>query len=442
MTSRTAQGKANRLKLNISEALWPRTLRVVPTGTQTFSKAPFQHVNGVSPKYTVRGKGSRVWDADDNEYIDYMLGLGPVILGHADDEVNAAVAEAMGNGISMSLPHPMETELAELLVEIIPCAEMVRFGKNGSDVTAGAVRAARAFTGRDKIACCGYHGWQDWYIGSTSRNLGVPLAVRGLTLKFEYNDIDSLKALFDQNKDEIAAVIMEPANFYEPRDNFLEKVKELARQNNALLVFDEIITGFRMAMGGAQEYFGVVPDMACFGKAMGNGFPISAVVGRAEVMALFNEIFFSFTFGGELASMAAALATLSALQKRRGIEHIHAIGRRLMYGFDALIQKLEVRDTVRMIGFPFWPEYVFTGGDGKPSRELQSLFQQEIVRRGILTRAGMFISASHCDEDVDRTLAVFEEALAVVREARKAGAVMDWLDGDVIQPVIRPPKAE
>ncbi len=427
------------LTLQKTDAQWDKTIDVIPTGAMTFSKAPFQHVKGVSPKLLVRGKGSHVWDMDGNEYVDYMLGLGPVILGHADDEVNAAVAESLSQGISMSLPHPMEAELAQELVDTIPCAEMVRYGKNGSDATTGAVRAARAYTGRDMVACCGYHGWQDWYIGSTFRYAGVPDAVRNLTKTFLYNDIDSLEVLFAEHPGEIACVIMEPVNFYPPEDDFLHKVKELVHRNGALLIFDEIITGFRMALGGAQEVYGVTPDLACFGKAMGNGMPISAVVGKREIMEIFDDIFFSFTFGGELASIAAALATLRAMRERNAIEHIHTIGARLKRGYAKLVEEFDMSETTEMIGFDFWPEYVFYGEGGKPSLEVQSLFQQEIVRRGILSRAGMFISAAHTEQDADHTLEVFADALLVVREAVRENIVLDLLQGEVITPVIRPP---
>lgn len=429
--------KVEKLNLVQTEQLWKETIARIPSGTQTFSKAPFQHVNGVSPKLLARGNGARVWDVDGNEYLDYMLGLGPVILGHADSEVNAAVAEVMDMGISMSLPHTMEADLARMLSEIIPCAEMARFGKNGSDATAGAVRAARGITGRDKIACCGYHGWQDWYIGTTGRNLGVPGAVQELTLKFEYNNLESLQRLFDEHPGQIAAVIMEPVNFYEPQDNFLGKVRDLAHANGALLIFDEIITGFRMAMGGAQAVYGVEPDLACFGKAMGNGMPISAVVGKAEYMKIFDDIFFSFTFGGELASIAAARATIKALNERNGLAHIASMGKRLKRGYTAVADKLNLNKTTKMIGFDWWPEYLFFDEQGNASREIQSLFQQEIVRRGILSRAGMMISVSHTKDDIDHTLNVFEQALYVVGQAIEQGKVLDWLEGDVIEPVIR-----
>jgi len=429
--------KAAPLTLDRSESHWPQTISVIPAGVQTFSKMPLQHVDGVAPKYIVRSNGCQVWDIDGNEYIDYMSGLGPVILGHADKDVNHAVLSAMENGMSPSLPSPLETQLSEKLVELIPCAEMVRFGKNGSDVTSAAVRAARAVTGREKVAICGYHGWQDWYIGTTPRNKGVPKAVQELSLNFSYNDIGSLEKLFSEHENEIAAVILEPVNFYPPEDGFLEKVKDVTHAGGALLIFDEIITGFRMGLGGAQKHYGVTPDLACFGKAMANGFPISAVVGKREYMKVFEEIFFSFTFGGETASIAAALATIDAMEQRNTIDHIRSMGARLMAGYAEIVSRIGCGAMTRMIGFPWWPEYLFFDNKGRPSREIQSLFQQEIVRRGVLTRAGMMISGAHEVSDIDRTLQVFEDALGVVFAAVRDGKVLDLLDGEVIQPVIR-----
>ena len=279
-----------------------RAEKLIPTCSQTFSKAPTQFVQGVAPVFLARGEGSHVWDVDGNEYIDYPMALGPIILGHNYPAVTEAVTRQMKDGNIYSLPHPLEVEVAELLVELIPSAEMVRFGKNGSDVTTGAVRAARAFTGRELIACCGYHGWQDWYIGTTTRNQGVPQCVREQTLPFEYNQIESLERILQQNPGKIAAVIMEPVGIVEPQDGFLQQVLDLTHEAGALLIFDEIVTGFRVALGGAQEYYGVTPDMTCCGKAMGNGYPASAVVGRRDVMEWFDEIFFSFTFGGDALS--------------------------------------------------------------------------------------------------------------------------------------------
>jgi len=301
---------------NNSLKMFETARTLIPSCTQTFSKGFTQFSYGAAPIFIKRGIGNHVWDLDENEYIDYSMALGPVILGHSYPAVNKSISHQLQDGITYFLPHPLEVLLAKKLVEIIPCAEMVRFGKNGSDVTSGAVRVARAYTERDKIACCGYHGWQDWYIGTTTRNKGVPKAVQELTMTFEYNNIESLKKLFDENRDSIAAVIMEPVGVIKPEDGFLEEVKEIAHKNGALLIFDEIVTGFRISLGGAQEYYDVTPDLTCVGKAMANGMPLSAVVGKREFMEVFDEIFFSFTFGGEVLSIAASIVTIRELKKK------------------------------------------------------------------------------------------------------------------------------
>ena len=430
--------KAQPLKRERSEFLWHRAVQIIPSGTQTFSNGPNQYVNGVAPKYIQRGQGGHVWDVDGNEYIDYGLALGPISLGHAYPRVNRAIIEQLQQGISLPLLHPLQVELSELLVELIPCAEMVRFGKNGSDATAATIRLARAYTRRDKIACCGYHGWQDWYIGSTSRNLGVPHAVRQLTLPFQYNDLDSLKAIFNGNPGEVAAVIMEPTNFFEPQDGFLEEVRELAHEKGALLIFDEVITGFRMSLGGAQEYFQVTPDLAAFGKSMANGMPISTIVGRAEIMRLLEEVFISFTFGGETLSLAASIATIQEMREKDVLQHIWAIGQALKDGYNDLAAEQELTDVTRCIGYGCWPEMVFTDREGQPSPLMQSLFIQEIIKRGILTRPGMFVCYSHTWQDVVQTLSAYGQALETVGEALRGGDIESHLEGDLIGPVIRP----
>ncbi len=429
--------KANPLNLSESNRLFAEAGELIPGGTQTFSKAPAQHVAGVSPKLLQKGFGSHVWDVDGNEYIDYMMSLGPNILGYADKEVIAAANEAAELGVISSLAHPLETELARELVSKIPCAEMVRFGKNGSDVTAAAIRVARAHTGRDKVLVCGYHGWQDWYIGSTSRKLGVPKVVQDLTLEFSYNDIDSLKRVFKENPDSVAGVIMEPVNFIPPERNFLEQVKSVTHANGAVLIFDEVITGFRMGLGGAQSEFNVTPDLACFGKAMANGYPISALVGSSSIMRLFDEVFFSGTFAGEMVSISAALTTIRALEERNTLTHINSMGLRLIEGYNEAANSLGLNTVTEMIGYGWWPEYVFYDERGNSSLEILSLFQQEIVRRGVLTRAGMFLCGAHQEEDIEKTLSIFKESLVVVRKALKGGNVLNWLDGEVITPVIR-----
>ena len=429
--------KAKPLILENSDVLWKKALNLIPGGCQTFSKMPYQHVAGVSPTILSRGLGCKSWDVDGNEFIDYMMSLGPNILGYADKEINAAAFEGAKLGILSSLGHPLETVLAEKLVSVIPCAEMVRFGKNGSDVTSASIRAARSFTGRDKILVCGYHGWHDWYIGSTSRNLGVPKEVQSLTIEFKYNDIDSLRCAFKNNSGEIAAVMMEPVNFIEPKDDFLEKVKSITHENNALLIFDEVITGFRMNIEGAQNHYSVFPDLACFGKAMANGYPMSALVGRADIMSIFEEAFFSGTFAADLISISASIATINAIEERGTLQHINSVGLRLKDGYNKIAKSLGLTHLTKMIGYGWWPEYLFYDNQGNVSLKIQSLFQQEIVRRGILTRAGIFLCGSHQITDIDKTLEVFQEALMIVGAAVKTGKVLEWLDGDILEPVIR-----
>jgi glutamate-1-semialdehyde 2,1-aminomutase len=241
-----------------SEQLLNRALKSIPLASQTFSKSLTQYPRGVSPFFIERGKGSKVWDVDGNEYVDFVNSLAAVTLGYCDEDVDKAVQDQMKNGVLFSLPHKLEMEVAEKLIGIIPCAEKVRFAKNGTDATSASIRIARAYTGKEHIAVCGYHGWQDWYIGSTTRDLGVPKAVKELTHKFEYNNLESLEKIFQEQ--ELASVIMEPMNIEYPQDNFLKKVKELVHKNNALLIFDETVTGFRYSLGGAQELFDVTPD--------------------------------------------------------------------------------------------------------------------------------------------------------------------------------------
>jgi glutamate-1-semialdehyde 2,1-aminomutase/spore coat polysaccharide biosynthesis protein SpsF len=430
-------GSAPRRILSKSQAVMVRSAKVIPGCAQTFSKGPNQHVQGIAPVFLERGKGARVWDVDGNEYIDYIQGLLPNILGYAHEEVNAAAAAQLAQGHSFSLPHPLEVELAERLARLIPCAQMVRFGKNGSDATAASVRVARAFTGRERVACCGYHGWQDWYIGCTTRSTGVPAAVKALTHPFVYNDLDSLERVFSEHPQEFAAVIMEPVNFTEPKPGFLEGVKELAHRHGALLVFDEICSGFHFGLGGAQKRFGVTPDLACFGKAMGNGFPIACGVGRADVMKLFEEIFVSFTFAGEVASMAAALKVLDILETTNALACMEANGKRLQDGFNFLAKQAGLLGQLECIGYPFWSLLKFRDATGKDSFIVRSLFMQETVKRGVLLLATHNMTAAHDDATIEATL---ETYAAVVKTLSGWMAEMKperFLEGEMIQPVFR-----
>jgi glutamate-1-semialdehyde 2,1-aminomutase len=403
-------------RYELSQKMLERALETIPLGTQTFSKSRTHYPSGVSPHFIKRGEGSHVWDVDGNEYIDFINALAAITLGYNDPDVNNAVKAQLEDGTIFSLPHELEILVAEKIVEMVPCAEMVRFGKNGSDATAGAIRLARAYTKRDHVAVCGYHGWQDWYIGTTSRNLGVPEAVSGLTHKFKYNDLGSLEKLFKKFPDQIAAVILEPMNIAEPEEGFLEGVKDLANRKGALLIFDEMITGFRYANGGAQEYFGVIPDLATFGKGLANGYPVSAIAGRREVMRLMEEIFFSFTFGGETLSLTAALATMAKLQNEPVIETLWRQGKKVADGAGLLIKKHELEGVLSTGGKDCWSFLVFQDTDDYSQWEIKTLFLQELFTRGILFIGTHNMSYAHTDEDIARLLGVYDEVFGIIKE--------------------------
>ena len=430
---------ADKRPLARSNDLKQKAERLIPSCSQTFSKAPSQYVQGVAPAFLARGEGSHVWDVDGNEYIDCPMALGSVILGHNYPAVTVAVKRQIDQGTNFSLPHALEASVAETLVELIPCAEMARFGKNGSDATAGAVRAARAYTRRDVIACCGYHGWQDWYIGTTTRSGGVPDAVKQLTVAFNYNDIASLEKIFAAHPSGVAAVVMEAVGIEEPREGFLQNVRDLARRHGALLIFDEIVTGFRVAVGGAQQYFGVVPDLACFGKAMANGYPISAVVGRREIMEIFDEIFFSFTFGGEAVALAAAEATMKEIVGAGALAHIWEQGRRLKDGYNVLARAFGVERHTECVGLPPRTVCLFKDASGQESLVLKSLFQQESLKRGVLFSGGHNLCFSHTHDDVDRMLRTYRAAMEVLADAIRKGDALARLEGKPVEPVFRKP---
>ncbi|MFA5834326.1 MAG: aminotransferase class III-fold pyridoxal phosphate-dependent enzyme [Bacteroidota bacterium] len=416
-----------------SNELYTRALGVIPAVTQTLAKGPGQYVNGVAPKYLVRGKGSHVWDADGNEYLDYTMGVGPLSLGYSYSTVNDAIKKQLEDGITFSLMHPLEVEVAELIHSVIPNAESVRFSKTGCDVTSAAVRLARAFTGRNKILCCGYHGWHDWYIAVTDRNKGIPLSVQEQTFTFNYNDIQSVIDSIDRDT---ACVILEPIVFEAPKENFLHKLKEVCRQNGTVLIFDEMWTGFRLAVGGAQEYFGVKADLACFSKAVANGMPLSILTGRKDVMQLLEkEVFFFTTFGGEALSLAAAKTTIEELMEKRVPEYLSIQGNKLKLAYNQLADDLGISFT-RCSGFGCRTIVTFDASVGNPL-ELKSFVQQELIKRGILWTGFHNMSFSHSDTDIDYTLTAYREILPLLKKAVSEKNVSTLLRGDPVEPVFR-----
>jgi len=418
-----------------SEQLLDRALKSIPLASQTFSKSLTQYPRRVSPFFIEKGKGSKVWDVDGNEYIDFVNSLAAVTLGYCDEEVDKAVQQQMKNGVTFSLPHRLEMEVAEKLIEIIPCAEKVRFAKNGTDATSASIRIARAYTGKEHIAVCGYHGWQDWYIGSTTRDLGVPKAVKALTHKFEFNNIESLERIFKEQ--ELACVIMEPMNIEYPQDNFLEKVKALAYKNNALLIFDETITGFRYSLGGAQSLFNVIPDLATFGKGMANGYPLSAVVGSNEIMQKVEDIFFSGTFGGETLSLASANAVIDKYKRESVTDYFSKIGTYLLEQLNKLIDDNNLNDIFRISGHPAWSFLHIEEQEKYNSFEIKTFFLQEMFKRGILTLGTHNLSFSHSKEDIDKLLKAYVEVFPMIKQHVDNQTLLENIQGDILKPLFK-----
>jgi len=417
-----------------SNQLFARAAEVVPLAAQTFSKSHQQWVRGASPLFLTAGKGCRVSDPDGNIYIDYLQGLMANVLGYGDPDVDAAIRAQLERGMSFSLATTLEADLAERMVVDIPCAEMVRFAKNGSDATSAAIRLARAATGRDRVALCGYHGWHDWYIGTTTRELGVPAAVRGLSDTFAFNDANSLEALLKRNPGGYAAVILEPAGVRTPEPGFLEAVRDLASRHGAVLVFDEIVTGYRMHMGGAQAYYGVTPDLACFGKAMGNGMPIAAVAGGRDLMRQMEAIFFSGTYAGEALSLAASIATIDKIKREDLIARLWRLGERLIVASNAVFAAQGLGDIVTLAGTGWWPRLTIA----EPPVEhdvMVSLLRQEFVANGLLLASSYNLCLAHDSEPiVAETLTGLDRAAAAVRDHVDAPDPADRLRGERVQP--------
>jgi len=419
-----------------SRELLDRARQSIPLGTQTFSKSHIQYPEQ-APLFLTYGDGGCVWDVDGNRYVDFVMALLPVVLGYRDPDVDRAILNQLANGISFSLATELEVVLAEKLIEVIPSAEMVRFGKNGTDATSAAVRLARAFTGRDRIIACGYHGWQDWYIGATTRNKGVPGAVRALTDMVPYNDVAAVDDLLRRHPGEFAALIMEPVNAVEPEPGYFDALHALLADNGTLLIFDEIITGFRFSLGGAQELYGAYPDLSCFGKSMGNGMPISAVMGRADVMREMEEIFFSGTFGGETLSIAAAIAVIEKMQRQPVIETLWETGRRLATGVDARIVACGLGDVLSLKGAAPWKLLDFRDHPTARKEVIRSVFIQEMIRGGVLITSSHNLCYAHDDENITTTLHAYDAALSAIRDGLTASNLDKRLAGPVIEPIFK-----
>jgi len=422
-----------------------RAKRFIPGGAHTYSKGDDQFPAN-APSVITRGKGCNIWDAEGNKFTDFALSLGTVVLGHAYEPVLDSVRAELVKGVNFVRPSIIEGELAELLCDIIPCAEMVKLAKHGSDVTTASIKLARAYTGKERVVRCSadaFNAVHDWFIGSTVVDRGVPKAVKELTLQFEYNNIDSLSELFNQYPDEVACVIFEPISFIEPIPGFLQAVKDLCEANDAVLIFDEVVSGFRFSLGGGQEYCGVTPHLAAFGKAMANGFSVSALAGKKEIMELGGiegeqeRVFLlSTTHGGETHSIAAALKTINTIKEYNIIDHIWKTGGLIKSGLIKAAQEAGISDLVDVGGYDCKPAFAMLGNDGKPCMTTRTLFLQETIKRGVLMPY-IVPSFSHSPQIIDDAMIKVTEAFAVINQARNENNIRGFVQGDIVKPVFR-----
>jgi len=427
-----------------SRALQPKAHSLIPGGAHTYAKGDDQYPEQ-APGFIARGKGCHVWDLDGNEFIEYGMGLRAVTLGHVFEPVVEAAYKQMQLGINFSRPAKVEVDLAEAMLEIIDGADMVKFAKNGSDVTTAAVKLARAYTGRDLIAICGdqpFFSIDDWFIGTTEMNAGIPHAITEMTLKFRYNDADSLRVLFDEYPGRIACVMLEAEATTPPTAGYLNQVKELCEQRGAVLIFDEMITGFRWHLGGAQKFHGVVPHLSTFGKAMGNGFAISALMGKREIMRLggleheqARVFLLSTTHGAETHALAASLETIRIFRERGVIEFLWAQGERLRALVNLSMAENRLDGFFELLGRPCNLVFGTLDQDHNRSQAFRTLFMQELIKRGVIAPS-FVVSFSHSDADIDRTAEAVYEAHAIYRKALDEG-IEKYLEARPVKPVNR-----
>lgn len=439
MTSGPIRNFTRSLELN------PRLHAMIPAGSHTFSKGEDQFPY-LGPRIMARASGAYCWDVDGNRYVDWAMGNRVIILGHAYPAVNDAVVRCIADGCNYSRPGLIEYETAEYLLDLFPKMDMVKFGKNGSDVTTAAIRLSRAATGRKYVAVCSDHPFfstHDWFIGSTTIDSGVPEEIASLTIGFKYNDIGSLQSLYDRYPGQIAAVILEPVKNDEPRDDFLQKLRQLTAKQGTVLIFDEMISGLRFDLRGAHHRWGVYPDIAVFGKAIANGFSFSILAGRRDIMELGGlhhdkrRVFLlSQTHSSETTGLAACRATLDEYQRLNTNAHVWATGKKLVTGFRSLASSERVAEYVRIVGFDCNPQILCTRADGSYWPELSMVFHEEVISHGVLI-PWITISQSHGDAELTVTLQAIQHGMRCVRQALDRGNVGTAFTGEVPRPVFR-----
>ena len=420
--------------------LWNKAKRIIPGGTQLLSKRSEMFLPEQWPSYYKKAKGVEILDLDNNRYIDMsILGIGTCILGYADDDVNEAVKKAIDVGSMSTLNCYEEVELAELLLNLHSWADMVRYAKTGGEAMAIAVRIARAYTKKDKIAFCGYHGWHDWYLSanlSDDKNLdghllpgleplGVPRCLKGTAIPFNYNRIEELEEIIGNN--DIGTIVIEPIRHYEPEKDFLKKTKKIADEIDAVLIFDEITSGWRMNVGGIHELYNIHPDIAVYGKAMSNGFPMAAIVGKGEVMDIAQNSFISSTYWTERIGPTASIATINKLLGQNVPFHLCKIGNLISDGWCKLAKEHNLK--IDIMGIPPLTTFVFDYGDD--SQALHTLFTQEMLERGFLASKSVYVSYSHTEEHVEKYLENVGEVFRTIKKAIQKNTIYNLLKGPV-----------
>ena len=404
--------------------------KIIPHQTGTFSRAASSYVEGVFPTYITSGKGSHFTDVDGNEFIDYLMGLGPITLGYSYPAVNEAIIEQVKQGILFSLPHKIEYEVSELISSVIPHAEMVKFEKTGSNAVTASVRAARAFTKKDKIAYCGTGGvWHDWQAAMVSRDGGVPKFNDELIKIFDYNDSDGLEQIFEDNPNQIAAIVIEPVKFEKPNNDFLNKVRKIANQNDALLILDEIVTGFRFDLKGGQKFFNIKGDLVCFGKGMSNGLPLSAITGPEEFMKIFDNLWVSSTNNSESLSLAGTKAVINEMEEKKTIDYCWDIGQKLFEGWNKIAEQNNIN--AKMTGYPIRIDLKCFDTSGSESLSMKSFILQEMIKQNIFMSVlgATYICYSHSKQDIENTLQSFENVCKIINNKVKNDDYKKFLEG-------------
>jgi aminotransferase len=427
--------------MNYSE----RLNNVIPGGCHTYSRGDDQYPEN-APQIFERGEGAYTYTPDGKEFLDYGMALRAVTLGYAEKTVANAAIKQIWKGNNLTRASVIELEAAETMVDLIPSVDMVKFAKNGSTVTSAAVKMARAYTGRKYIIRCLDHpffSYDDWFIGDTVITRGIPKESHEHTVHFRYNDIQSLETLFAQHPNEVAGVILEPATTEHPKDNFLQKVKELCHKNGALFILDEMITGFRWHLQGAQTYYNVEPDLCTFGKGMANGFSVAALCGKREFMKIggikekgAERVFLtSTTHGAEMSGLAALVATIKFYKEHNVIEHLWNYGSKLINGLNSIAEELDIKEYFGAGGIECSPYYTTKDTKKEVSMAFRTLFSQEMIKNGVLMPVLVF-SYAHGQKELDRTFEASRKSLQVYKKALEEG-IDKYLVGDMVKPVFR-----